>query len=76
MAETQQRQIDPESLSRMNAAKAAPLQDIFVNCLKGNVALVSVRASGMGYMAVSRVLEAGEKVVVLSRGEARPQRAL
>lgn len=39
MAETQQRRIDPESLSRMNAEKATPLQDIFVHCWKGKVAL-------------------------------------
>ena len=76
MAETQQRQIDPESLSRMNAAKAAPLQDIFVNCMKGKVALVSGGASGLGYMVVSRLCEAGAKVVIASRGEARAKRAL
>ena len=34
MTETRQRQIDPESLSRMNAAKVTSLQDIFVNCMK------------------------------------------
>ena len=41
MAETQQRRIDPESLSRVNAAKVTPLQDIFINCMRGKVALVS-----------------------------------
>ena len=64
MAETQQRRIDPESLSRMNAEKAAPLQDIFVHCMKGKVALVSGGASGLGYMVVNRLCEAGAKVVI------------
>ncbi len=76
MTETRQRQIDPESLSRMNAAKVTSLQDIFVNCMKGKVALVSGGASGLGYMVVSRLCEAGAKVVIASRGEARAQRAL
>ena len=76
MSETRQRQIDPESLSRMNAAKVTSLQDIFVNCMKGKVALVSGGASGLGYMVVSRLCEAGAKVVIASRGEARAQRAL
>ena len=76
MTETRQRQIDPESLSRMNAEKVASLQDIFVNCMKGKVALVSGGASGLGYMVVSRLCEAGAKVVIASRGEARAQRAV
>ena len=76
MTETRQRQIDPESLSRMNAAKVTSLQDIFVNCMKGKVALVSGGASGLVYMVVSRLCEAGAKVVIASRGEARAQRAL
>ena len=76
MAETQQRRIDPESLSRMNAEKATPLQDIFVHCMKGKVALVSGGASGLGYMVVNRLCEAGAKVVIASRGEARAKRAL
>ena len=76
MAETQQRRIDPEALSRMNLAKVSPLQDIFVNCMRGKVALVSGGASGLGYMVVNRLCEAGAKVVIASRGEARAQRAL
>lgn len=76
MAETQQKRIDPESLSRMNAAAVTPLQDIFVNCMRGKVALVTGGASGLGYMVVSRLCEAGAKVVIASRGEARAQRAL
>lgn len=70
------RRPDPEALSRMNAAKAAPLSDIFVNALKDKVALVTGGASGLGYMVVSRLCEAGAKVVIASRGEARAQRAL
>ena len=76
MAEIQQKRIDPESLSRMNAAAITPLQDIFVNCMRGKVALVTGGASGLGYMVVSRLCEAGAKVVIASRGEARAQRAL
>ncbi len=66
---------DPESLSRMNAENAAPLQDIFCS-LKGKVALVSGGASGRGYMVVSRLCEAGAKVVIASRGKERGQRAV
>lgn len=76
MTEPQQRKIDPESLSRMNAAAVTSLQDIFVNCMRGKVALVTGGASGLGYMVVSRLCEAGAKVVIASRGEARAQRAL
>lgn len=75
MAEAR-RQLDPESLSRMNAANVTSLQDVFVNCMQGKVALVSGGASGLGYMVVSRLCEAGAKVVIASRGEARAQRAL
>lgn len=60
MIEAQQRQIDPESLSRMNLAKVSPLQDIFVNCMRGKVALVSGGASGLGYMVVNRLCDGYE----------------
>ena len=60
----------------MNAANVLPLQDVFVNCMKGKVALVSGGASGLGYMVVSRLCEAGARVVIASRGEERAQRAL
>lgn len=76
MSETQRRQIDPESLGRMNAEKVAPLQDIFVNCMVGKVALVTGGASGLGYNVVNRLCEAGAKVVIASRGEERAKRAL
>ena len=76
MSDTPQRRIDLESLSRMNAANVLPLQDVFVNCMKGKVALVSGGASGLGYMVVSRLCEAGARVVIASRGEERAQRAL
>ena len=61
MTETRQRQIDPESLSRMNAAKVTSLQDIFVNCMKGKVALVSGGASGLGYMVGEPVVRSRRK---------------
>ena len=76
MAETANRRIDPEALSRMNAQQAKPLQEIFVQCMQGKVALVSGGASGLGYMVVSRLCEAGAKVVIASRGEERAKRAL
>ena len=76
MTETASRQIDPEALSSMNAQNALPLQDIFVNCMKGKVALVSGGASGLGFMVVNRLCEAGAKVVIASRGEERAKKAL
>ena len=76
MAEAARRQLDPEALSRMNAAGAKPLQEIFQSSMQGKVALVSGGASGLGYMVVSRLCEAGAKVVIASRGEERANRAL
>ena len=76
MADTQRRQIDPEALAKMSGARVAPLQDIFIDCMKGKVALVSGGASGLGYSVVNRLCEAGAKVVIASRGEERAKRAL
>jgi len=76
MADTQRRQIDPEALARMSGAGVAPLQDIFVNCMRGKIALVSGGASGLGYSVVNRLCEAGAKVVIASRGGERANRAL
>lgn len=76
MAENVQRQIDPEALSRMNAGQVASLQDVFCKCMEGKVALVTGGASGLGYMVVNRLCEAGAKVVIASRGEERGKRAV
>lgn len=76
MGDNQQKRMNPEALSKMNLEQAAPLQDIFCNCLKGKTALVTGGASGLGYMVVSRLCEAGAKVVIASRGEERGNRAV
>lgn len=74
-ASNQRPAFDPESLSRKNAADAAPLSEVFCTCLKGKTALVTGGASGLGYTVVNRLCEAGASVVIASRGEARGRRA-
>ncbi|MGI6069795.1 MAG: SDR family NAD(P)-dependent oxidoreductase [Blautia sp.] len=76
MGENQQKRMDPETLSKMNLEQAVSLQDIFCNCLKGKTALVTGGASGLGYMVVNRLCEAGARVVIASRGEERGKRAV
>lgn len=76
MAENEKKQIDPESLSKMNVSAAAPLSEVFCNSLKGKTALVTGGASGLGYTVVNRLCEAGAQVVIASRGEVRGKRAV
>lgn len=76
MGEDARRKLNPEELSRMNLKQVKSLEDIFCNCMKGKTALVTGGASGLGYMVVNRLCEAGAKVVIASRGEERGKRAV
>lgn len=76
MSEVKRPPLDPEALSKMNVANTLPLSEIFCNSMKEKVALVTGGASGLGYTVVNRLCEAGAKVVIASRGEARGKKAV
>lgn len=76
MGEDGRRQLNPEELSRMNLKQVKSLEEVFCKCLAGKTALVTGGASGLGYMVVNRLCEAGAKVVIASRGEERGKRAV
>lgn len=71
-----ERKLDPEALSAMNLQQAAALEDVFCKCMTGKTALVTGGASGLGFMVVARLCEAGAKVMIASRGEERGKRAV
>ena len=71
MSDDARKKLNPEDLSRMNLEQIKPLEDIFCNCMKNKTALVTGGASGLGYMVVNRLCEAGARVVIASRGEER-----
>lgn len=76
MGEETGRKLNPEDLSRMNLRQLKSLEDIFCRCMEGKTALVTGGASGLGYTVVNRLCEAGAKVVIASRKEARGLRAV
>lgn len=67
---------DPESLARESVKQVQPLAEIFCTSLAGKTALVTGGATGLGYSVVNRLCEAGARVVIASRNEARGQRAV
>lgn len=67
--------VKPEDLAFENAKNVAPLSDVFCSCMQGKVAIVTGGATGLGYNAVNRLSEAGAKVVIASRSEARGRKA-
>ena len=75
MSEDVRRQLDPETLSAKNVAEAASLEEVFCHSLEGKVALVTGGGSGLGYTIVNRLCQAGAKVMIASRGEARGKKA-
>ncbi len=70
------RQLDPEALAKMNAAKTPSNEELFHSSMKGKTAIVTGGASGLGYSVVNRLCEAGVNVVIASRGEERGKRAV
>ena len=76
MSDDARKKLNPKDLSRMNLEQIKPLEDIFCNCMKNKTALVTGGASGLGYMVVNRLCEAGARVVIASRGEERGKRAV
>ena len=77
MSDNQQHSMpNPETLAANCAEMVSPLQEIFCGSLKGKVALVTGGATGLGYMVVNRLCEAGASVVIASRNEIRGNRAV
>lgn len=71
-------QLTPEMIANLtlgNISSVQSLSDIFINNMAGKVAIVTGGASGLGYNAVNRLSEAGVKVVIASRSEAKGRKA-
>lgn len=66
---------NPDDFARMTLDRCAPLSDVFCS-MEGKVALVTGGATGLGYNVVNRLAEAGTKVVIASRNEARGRKAV
>ncbi|MBR0373615.1 MAG: SDR family oxidoreductase [Mogibacterium sp.] len=76
MSEARRPQIDPEALAEKTLDTIQSLEDVFCHSLEGQVALVTGGASGLGFNIVNRLCQAGAKVMIASRGEARGRKAV
>jgi NAD(P)-dependent dehydrogenase (short-subunit alcohol dehydrogenase family) len=66
---------DPEKLASMSLARCMPLGDALTN-LEGKVAIVTGGATGLGFNVANRLCEAGAKVMIASRNQARGDAAV
>ena len=69
--------LTPEMIANLtlgNVMQAKSLTEVFTN-LQDKVAIVTGGASGLGYNVVNRLSEAGAKVVIASRNEAKGKKA-
>ena len=75
MAEQARQMPDPEKLASMSMAQCMPLGEALTN-LSGQVAIVTGGATGLGFNVANRLCEAGAKVMIASRNQARGDAAV
>ena len=75
MADQARQMPDPEKLASMTLAQCTPLGEALTN-LKGKVAIVTGGATGLGFNIAARLAEAGAKVMIASRSQARGDAAV